>query len=343
MACGASTSAYCHEGNVNKIWNNFNNLGMTVAESFIDGLSGAGVVPLCITMGGSDITGTPLYDATFTNQPNTSGSSHYHVMYPGGTASRWILPTVLVRIPKLLPRYRLMAPGPPARFRGMDLRSGRMAVAAFPAFAGGKAEVRHDELSGALYLKSVQRPSGAEPAVAQRVYLKRATALVRELGWENKELGQPRVTPLLTASIAAEGSGRDVRRGQAGVIVTWQRQIDAGGQRISVIGDGGLVRVSLSNGGSILHASRVWREIQAPSANVAIKTFEQARDEAIKKLRDPGAYKLDQWRWGYKELAGGARQDDMQIVFQFAFVPKEKVEGVPPNPPQMVEVSGELP
>ena len=95
----------------------------------------------------------------------------------------------------------------------------------------------------------------------------------------------------------------------SGVIVTWQRQIDAGGQRISVIGDGGLVRVSLSNGGSILHASRVWREIQAPSANVAIKTFEQARDEAIKKLRDPGAYKLDQWRWGYKELAGGARQE----------------------------------
>ncbi len=127
------------------------------------------------------------------------------------------------------------------------------------------------------------------------------------------------------------------------MIVTWQRQIEAGGQRIDVIGDGGLVRVSLSNGGSILHASRVWRGLQAPSGSVAIKRFEQARDEAIKKLRNPGAYRLDQWRWGYKEMAGGARQDEMQIVFQFAFVPKEKVEGVPPNPPQMVEVSGELP
>jgi hypothetical protein len=139
MACGASTLAYCHEWNVNKVWDNFNNLGMSVAESFIDGLSGAGVVPLCMTMGGSDITRTPLYDTTFTNQPNTSGSSHYHVMYAGGTESRWILPTVVVRIPQLLPKYRVRPPDPPIRLRALDLRSGRIAVATFTAFAGGRA------------------------------------------------------------------------------------------------------------------------------------------------------------------------------------------------------------
>jgi hypothetical protein len=54
---------------------------------------------------------------------------------------------------------------------------------------------------------------------------------------------------------------------------------------INVIGDGGLVRVSLSNGGSVLHALRVRRQIQAPSGTVRI--------EALKRLRNPDAYKLD--------------------------------------------------
>jgi hypothetical protein len=202
--------------------------------------------------------------------------------------------------------------------------------------------VRHDALSGALYLNSMQRPSSAEQVVAERVYLDLAVSLLRELGWENKEIGQPQVTPLLTASMPVGGSGSDVRKGQRGVLVTWQRQIDVDGQKIDVIGDGGLVRISMSNNGSILHASRVWREIQAPSATVTIKTFEQAQNEAVQKLRDADAYKLDRWWWGYKELSGNVRQDDLQVVFQFAFVPKEKEDQMQ-HPPQMVEVSGELP
>ena len=81
MAGGASSSAYCHENQMNRIWNNYNNNGFDVADSFIDGLAVSFVVPLCITLGGSDVTLTPLYDLTFTNQANTSGDSYYHIQY----------------------------------------------------------------------------------------------------------------------------------------------------------------------------------------------------------------------------------------------------------------------
>jgi len=76
--------------------------------------------------------------------------------------------------------------------------------------------------------------------------------------------------------------------------------------------------------------------------NITIYTelCEQARDEALKQLGAPEAYKLDQWRWGYKELAGAVKQDELQIVFQFAFVPKDS-QDLLQHPPQIVEVSGE--
>ncbi len=343
MACGASTLAYCWYDNVDKIWDDFNNHGMSVAESFIDGLSGAGVVPLCITMGGSDITKTPLYDTAFTNEPNTSGTTHYHIMYLGGAAGVWIPGTLaqLPHIPKMLPKFRIIPPEPPARLRALDLRGGKSVVADFSAFVGGKAQVRREEVSGAVYLKSVQQPPGVEAALEKGAYIQRANALVHELGWETKELGEPIVTPVLTASMPIGASANAARQEQKSVLVTYSRQIEVEGQKVDVIGGGGLVRVSLSNAGVVLHASRVWRQIQAPTANVNVKSFEQARDQAVRRLTDPSAYKLDQWRWGYKELSGTTKQDELFIVFQFGFVPKDSRD-ILEHPPQLIEVLGEV-
>jgi hypothetical protein len=225
--------------------------------------------------------------------------------------------------------------------KALDLRSGQTAVTTFAAFAGGKAQVRHEAASGAIYLRGVARPAAAEQVIEERLYPQRASALLHELGWDTKDLGEPIVTPILTASMPADGSSGDVRKGQNSVLVTYQREIDVDGQKIPVIGDGGQVRLSLSNSGSILSASRIWRNLQAPSATVKIKTFEQARDEAFKKLDAPEAYKLDRWRWGYKELAGSVKQDELQIVFEFAFVPKDSGDTLQ-HAPQLVEISGEL-
>ncbi|MCK4785153.1 MAG: hypothetical protein KAV87_15495, partial [Desulfobacteraceae bacterium] len=101
MACGASTAAYCHETQMNRIWDNYNNNGFDVADSFIDGLRGSGwVVPLCITLGNSDVIQTPLYDATFTNQANNSGNTYYHIQYLENFESTPKWPMIIGRIPE---------------------------------------------------------------------------------------------------------------------------------------------------------------------------------------------------------------------------------------------------
>jgi hypothetical protein len=262
-------------------------------------------------------------------------------MYLGGTASRWITPLVIPHIPALLPKYHLTPPEAPVRLQALDLRSGQTAVATFAAFAGGKAQARHDPASGAVYLHSVVRPTAVEPVVADSLYPQRAGAVLHELGWDTKDVGEPVVVPILTASMPVGGAASDLRKGQKGVLVTYRRQIEVDGQKIDVVGDGGQIRVSMSNSGSVLNASRVWRDLQAPSATVKIKTFEQARDEALKQLGASDAYKLDQWRWGYKELTGAVKQDELQVVFQFAFVPKDS-QDLLLHPPQLIEVSGEM-
>lgn len=232
-------------------------------------------------------------------------------------------------------------PEPPVRLRMLDLRGGKPAITSFAAFAGGKARVRREDVSGAVYLSSVQRPSGVEKPLAKDVYVQRANSLLRELGWQSNEVGEPVVTPIMTASMPVGGGANEVREAQKSVLITYPRQIEVEGQKIAVLDGGGRIRVSMSNDGTVLHASRVWRQLQTPSASVHIKTFEQARDEATRKLTGPDAYKLDQWRWGYKELAGNAKQDNLPIVFQFAFVPKDPKDLLQ-HPPQIIEVSGEV-
>lgn len=331
MACGMSTAAYCHEGNVNKVWDNYNNRGMSVADSFIDGFSGGGVVPLCITMGGPNISSTPLYDAKFTNQPNTSGSTHYHILYASGTGSA-MKPLEMHVIPKTLPRFKLVA---------ADIHPNlRKDVAPLKAFAGGKANVKIESLSGAVNLKAVQHALPTEPVIAERDYLERSKNLIQEIGWHDPNLGEPVVTRLMAASMPIGGKHGDIKQMQKGVLVTYKRQIEVEGKRINVLGAGGVVRIEMSNSGSVLNASRVWRKIERTRDVVQIKSFEEARDEALRKLRNPNAYKLDHWTWGYMEPSGNVKLDALMVVFEFAFVPKNHAD-MRNNPPRLVRISGE--
>jgi Peptidase family C25 len=328
MACGMSTLAYCHEGNVNKVWDNYNNRGMSVADSFIDGFSGWGVVPLCITTGGSNIFTTPLYDAKFTNQPNTSGNTHYHILYASGTGSA-VKPW---EIPKTLPRFKLVA---------ADIHpSLRKAVAPLNAFAGGKANVQIESLSGAVHLRAVQDALPTEPVIAEREYLARSKNLIQAIGWHDPNLGEPVVTRLMTASMPIGGKPGDIKQMQKGVVVTYKRQIEVEGRRINVLGAGGVVRIEMSNSGSVLNASRVWRKIERTRDVIQLKSFEEARDEALKRLINPNVYRLDQWSWGYMEPAGNVKLDTLSVVFDFAFVPKNH-EDMRNNPPRIVRISGE--
>ncbi len=341
MACGASTSAYCHEGNVDKVWDDFNNHGMTVAMSFIDGLSGWGVVPLCITMGGQDITKTPLYDTTFTNEPNTSGASYYHIMYLGpGTASQEIPALKKVKIPTMLPKLKLVVAEMQGPLRPLNLPTVREGRIQHLAFAGGAAKVRYDPAAGAVYMTAAKTERPSPQVLEDRVYLERARNLLREMKWETPDLGEPTVTRLMTASVPVAGGAGQVQRNQSSVVVNYPRQIVMGDNRIPVIGEGGALKVTLHNDGTVMHAARVWRAVRAAGPNVRLKTFEQARDAALRKVGKPEVYQLDRWKWGYKELAGNVRQDELSVVFEFAFVPKPGQDKMQ-YPPRLVEVPGQ--
>jgi hypothetical protein len=332
MACGMSTPAYCHESNVNKVWDNYNNHGMSVADSFIDGFGDWGVAPLCITTGGSDILATPLYDATFTNSPNSSGDTHYHIRYASGSASEH-KPLDMRLIPKRMPKFKLVAADVYPTFHHMAQRSS----SPMPAFAGGKVSVRVDPTSGAVQIRALQARPLSGVAIPEREQLARARRVITELGWHDSELGEPVVTRMMNASMPIQGKSRDITRSQDGVLITYRRQIEVDGKRIDILGDGGVTRVRMANDGAILSASRNWRKVQRNQTVVRIKGFEEARKEALARTGRVDAYRLDQWKFGYKDQADS---DELRPVFQFAFVPRNAADQLN-TPPRLVEVSAE--
>jgi hypothetical protein len=111
---------------------------------------------------------------------------------------------------------------------------------------------------------------------------------------------------------------------------------------IYVLGQGGTMDIQMNNDGSILNASKVWRQIgqlSEPGEWLPVKPFDQALDEAMEQLEDADMYTLDSWLFGYKELPGNVEQSEMGVVFQFWFIPRDD-ERMDEFPPQFIEVSG---
>lgn len=346
MACGVSTLAYCHEGNVNAIWNNFNNKHMSVADAFITGLgsdTSDAVKPLCITRGGADITKTPLYDTSFTNRRNTSGSSHLHILYAGGTqtehpAIKWN-PDM---IPLKLLRVRFVPPGDPVEFQRRLTRVKQIEQIRDVQIAGGAATVERNPESGALHLRAVDTRVLALPRVAITEQGQRETALnfVRKLGWVGDDLGIVRSQKLLTASMPVGARGADITRGEKGTVVTITRRVRNGNQMLDVLGQGGRIEVVLGRDGKINAATRTWRPAETAADEIAIKPYAVALREAQAQLQKAEAYKLADWRFGYKENAANIEQRELATIFEFDFVPKNREELID-FPPQRVEISAE--
>ena len=347
MACGASTVAYCHEQQADHIWDNYNNNAFDVADSFIDGLSWWGVVPLCITKGGSDVTATPLYDATFTNEPNASGDTYYHIQYLSSFDSTPISPVLKVKIPKFLPIYRVKPLPLPDPIRDVPFKEVDGWLVSPEVIDSVGPVYRVNMLSGSVYARGPRLQEIGQPPLSEREYLEAAFRHADELGWiAGKTFSGPYAEAMMLASRPVEGAPEEGTPVQKNVIVTFRRTIDVNGLAVNVLGEGGTIRVQMNNDGSLLNAGIVWRDIDAAVGEgvigeAQIKTFEQARDEALAQIRDPDAYVLDQWNWGYKEEAGNVEQTELHVVFQFTFVAKDSGKLLE-YPPQLVEIPGEL-
>lgn len=341
MACGVSTLAYCHENNVNAIWDQFNNHGASVAEAFINGLGSASVKPLCITRGGASIASTPLYDDNFTNRRNASGSSHLHILYAGGTQTQ---PPVFVWKPEMLPlkllRVRLIPPGDPVEFKNRLTLVRKVENIRDKQLAGGRALVRRNPESGALTLRAVGKADliTARDVKSDAALRNSAVDFVRKLGWAGADSGAIRSGKLLTASMPVGGKASDITHGEKGTVVTISRRIKNGNQTLDVFGQGGRIDVMLAGDGKIQSASRTWRQAQIGREEIAIKPYAQALKEAQRQLQKADAYKLADWRFGYKEEAANIAQTELAAIFEFDFVPKDR-EQLLDFPPQQVEIS----
>jgi len=343
MACGASTGAYCHEAQTNAIWNNYNNNGLGVADSFIEGLASGNVVPLCITMGGWNVTTTPLYDTTFTNQPNTSGTSHYHIQYLSNFASN--LPSLGLlphQIPELLPIFEIE----PMPLPGPLTDLGFQCEGDFMTHYGDRGEpwtqVRVNRLSGAVNVIGERKATLDGPVLEEEEYIERALSFIGDQGWNDKDFAEPMGARFMIATTPVEGGmDGDMQPSQKNVVLTFKRQIDVDGVPVNVLGEGGAMMVQMNNDGSVMNASNVWRQISGVKEEEApVKTYDEAYEEALEQLEDPQAYELDDWTWGYLEAAGNVEQTELRIVFRFSFVPTDP-EASLEYPPQMIEVPGQ--
>jgi hypothetical protein len=303
MACGSSTCAYCHESQMNSIWDNYLNKGYDVADSWIDGLAVGDVVPLCITKGGLSAALSPLYDSTFTNEANTSGTSHYHIQYLDGfdSTQRWV--SFIDQIPKLLPII-IVEP------------------------------ISH------IYIQGKSIKDIEAPPLEEEEYLRYALNFIEKQGWSEEYISEPIGTRMIIESAAVEGRQEKREQIQKNVIIKFKRQINVNDMLVNVLGDGGAIEIQLNNDGSVLNASKIWREILDEKRMAPVKTYQQAFEEAQGELDNPKVYELERWTWGYKEESGNVKQTELRIVFQFWFAPID-VKAMEDYPPRMVEVLGQ--
>jgi len=337
MACGSSTCAYCHEGQMNSIWNNYSNLGQGVADSFIHGLAVGNVVPLCISMGGWNINTNPLVaDWTFTNQPNTSGATHLYIQYLSNFATN--KPSIrLLRPPELLPKRVLVIPGPIAEpWLNEDFRFEGEWMLTPDEIEGRGPRARINQWSGAMYVSGPAESIGQTVPLSEEAYIDWALRHAEELGWSEELASEPIGSRMMIAGVSAEGSERQ-QATQKNVTVRLKRLLDVEGTQVPVLGDGGVIEIQMNNSGSLLNASKVWREVAGFEAWEPVKTYEQAANEALEGTKHAWAYGVADWELGYVEAAGNEAQEEMRLVYRFWLAPTERGE-VRDVPPIMVDV-----
>jgi len=343
MACGASTEAYCHEQQTNRIWDNFNNNGFDVADSFIDGLSGVSwaswVVPLCITTGGLAASGTPLFDATFTNEPNPSGP-YFHIQYLSSFDST--APIVFIeRPPEILAVIELIPlplPDPWQKYRWIEREGVQVSE---EEIEGRGARARVNPVSGSLYLRAARKDPDRMKELSEREYLDRALEIVRAEGWFEEKAHGPIGSSFRIETVSREEKTEDRRTSQKNVVVRLRRTIQVGEFDVPVLGQGGLITVQLNNDGTLLNASKVWRPVKGVLREVPTKPYDDALAEALKMIDQPESYVLSDWTWGYRELAGNVEQVEMRPYYQFVFHPRDE-EQAREFPPRMLEILAQV-
>jgi len=339
MACGSSTSAYCHESEANRIWDNYNNKSYDVADSFIYGLHGnENVIPICITRGNSDVTQTPLYDQSFNNDANPVGNGKYlHIQYLSNFAKKNTWP--IFQIPNNLPRYALLPMAMPEVLRGINFKQEGDLLISPDRIDERGASARVHTFSGAVSLLGPLKKEATQNPLTEDDYLTLAASYLREQDLTEGASMAPIGTAMKIQSRDANG---ELQEFQKNVNVVFKRQVNVAGVNspIPVLGEGGTIEVHMNNDGSVFSAAKTWRKLGNVIATVAVKSYEQAYNEAVQQMGNSSQnYRLKEWKFGYKEMSGNVAQESMDVAFEFEFEPISAELNVA-YPPQTIEIAG---
>ncbi|MAR90922.1 MAG: hypothetical protein CML06_08580 [Pseudomonadales bacterium] len=342
MACGASTAAYCHESETNRIWDNYNNKSYDVADSFIYGLhrstgNRANVVPLCITRGNLSTTATPLFDQTFTPQPNPVGDGDYlHLQFLSNFRDN--APDFVFEIPERLPVYRLIPLPIPDPYANLQFEKLENLLVSAEEIDGRGARIRISTLSGAVSVLGERKPEVTADPLKETDYVEAATAYLRQQGLYESSVAEPFGNAM---NIQTQGPDGELQDWQKHVRVMYKRIVPVAGSNavIPVLGAGGVLEVQLNNDGTVFAASKIWRELGEVVQQLPVKPFDQALAEAREQAGDLQNYKLGNWQFGYKERAGNVAQETLEVVYEFNFQPLSEDARLE-YPPQIVEVDG---
>jgi hypothetical protein len=338
MACGASTPAYCHEDQMNRIWDNYNNLGYDVADAFIFGLHGSSgsdsnVVPLCITTGGWNTASTPLYDTSFTNLPNPSGD-YLHIQYLSSfdsTAPHFRLP----EIPRWIPRLRLILPEPAPILEQIKLVQQGPYLVAEARTQDGRPMLKVDTRSQAMYLNMGLKSAPAETRLSKEDYVELARKALEASGLNEPDMGEPEVTRVMVQRVWRRDT-KQVDNLQKSVLVTFPRVLKTRYGAVPVLGDGSRMQIQYDSEGRLMRFHKVWRKAAIQKEMLKVKPYEQAYREALEQVGRGARYELRQVEFGYRSESGNVAQEQVAVVYRFAFHPEqsEKEE----LPPRIVEI-----
>jgi hypothetical protein len=302
LACGGSSDLWCHQDQTNKIWDNYNNKGFDVADSFLDGLTWtdptAGTsVPLCITQGGISVTQTPLFDQVFTNEPNTAGTDWFHIQHSQGFDTN--SPYRLIEPPELIPIFQLIPLPYPDPIIDIEFRQEGEFLISTDVIEGRGPQIRVHPASNSIYIAGPRIFGEDGQQLDEREYLELALRFLEEQGWVgDKTFNPPIGFHMMLTSHPVEG-GDEIHQ-QKDVIVTFKRVIESEGLAVNVLGEGGEMQVQMNNDGSVLNASIVWRELGEIIEEVPIWTFDEALDLALQQVPNSDQYQLLSWNWAIR-------------------------------------------
>ena len=341
MACGSSTEAWCHESQTNQIWDNYNNLGFDVADSFIYGLHDfvdSPVVPVCLTTGGADVTQTPLYDTVFTEAPNLGGD-YYHLQYLDSFAGSPVSGgTPLSYAFAELPVFQVVSSTGVGSGRNLsDFVDKGEYFESRALSADGQPELRIQKDSGAQYVRGQRNAARSlSSALSQSAYLRLSGTTVQSLGWQEADASAPAADRTVIIRQSKLGGSPDYFQKNARIV--YRRQLAWRGLKLPVVGPGGAITVQLNSDGSILDASKIWRNAVAGRI-VPVKPLATVLSEAWAQIDVPSDYRLSGWDWGYKEESGNVAQAELRVVVRVRF--EASAAAGSDAAPRMVEIAAQ--